>query len=218
MRPHMTLFVNCGHNMLLKSYMADNKPCPLCSTFKAYMQRWGFFNLELDNKEVLAKATALAMVGAKEGGYRRPETVLKEMYGKDTGTLALWLTVAGDRTPAWVRAILEGTKVVKRKSSWAEAASMLGKDLAAAFPDCKVVSKSSAYSGGCSVNARVTPHDLGKVFSAAEKAKADELSRKYEAGHFDGMHDIYVYKERADPSIPTVSYVFITLDGKRHED
>ena len=211
MKPYPCLFKNCGHTLTLRSWQASSKPCPLCDGIKYYMRASGFMKLELDNADILGKAAALSMVGAKEGGYRRPETVFKEMYGKDKETLSLWLTVGGSGTPQWVRDCLEGSKPTKSRTSWAEAAYLLGKDLEAAFPDCKVTSKSSAYSGGCSVRAIVRAKDPARTFSKEDKEKASDLGRKYEAGHFDGMNDIYVYHEKKDPSIPTVSYAFVEL-------
>lgn len=214
MKPALHTFRNCGHTLTVRGRLSFLSPCPLCNGLKNYMNRSGFFKLEMDNKEVMDAAATLSLKGAKEGSYRRPESVFKEMYKKDPGTLSLWVTVGGKSTPQWVRDTLEGVKTVKKQSSWVQAAKMLGKELQAMFPDCRVFSTSSAYSGGTSVRAEVEATDPNREFTKEEKEKAKDLEFKYQAGHFDGMYDIYEYKEDPDPSIPTVSYVFVTLNNK----
>lgn len=213
MKPYVCTFTNCGHALTVRSWQASSKPCPLCTGLKAYMQATRFFKLEMDSAAVLKEAGALSLVGAKTGGFRRPDSVFKEMYGKDKELMSLWLMVAGDRAPEWVRGNLEGVKSKRKLTPWAEASSLLAKDLTKAFPGCKVSSRSSSYSGGCSVHASVTA-DPPREFTKEERDLAHSLEDKYQAGHFDGMNDIYVYKEKSDPSIPTVSYVFVTLNNK----
>ena len=214
MRPVLHTFKGCGHILTVRGHLSFLNPCPLCNGLKNYMNRSGFFKLEMDNREVMDTAVALSLKGAKEGSYRRPESVFKEMYKKDPGTLSLWVTVGGKSTPQWVRDTLEGVKTVKKQSSWAQAAKMLGKELQAMFPDCRVLSTSSAYSCGTSVRAEVEATDPSREFTKDEREKVKGLEFKYQAGHFDGMNDLYVYKEKSDPSIPTVSYVFVTLSNK----
>lgn len=42
-------------------------------------------------------------------------------------------------------------------------------------------------------------------------AKVDEVTSKYEMGHFDGMTDSYDYSNRRD-DVPQVNYVFLNRD------
>lgn len=62
--------------------------------------------------------------------------------------------------------------------------------------------KSQNYSGGDSVNVRVTEG------SDANLEKLKEYSDQYEYGHFNGMEDIYEYSNTRD-DIPQTKYLFV---------
>lgn len=86
------------------------------------------------------------------------------------------------------------------KSNQALAAAAIRKELKALGIKASVTSE--GYSMGDSVNVNMTDE------LPATKAKVDELCRKYQYGHFDGMNDIYEYSNtRKD--IPQSKHVFV---------
>lgn len=90
-------------------------------------------------------------------------------------------------------------KKMKNKSTHAEAAQLIRKELKKEFPSIKFSVCSDSYSGGNSV--RISWKD-GPITDNVSK-----ITRKYQYGHFDGMCDCYEYSNVND-NFPQVKYVF----------
>lgn len=99
------------------------------------------------------------------------------------------------------------------KTSAAQAAALIRKEIKAAFPSVKARVVSENYSMGSSV--RVYIEDQPKEIYAAIERIAD----KYEYGTFDGMTDSYNY-DKVNKDLPQAKYVFVKnemSDAKRQE-
>jgi len=87
------------------------------------------------------------------------------------------------------------------------------------FPEIKVWSKSSVYSGGSSVHVNVSNSD-GSEISQNVFEQINSFGNKFKAGSFNGMEDIYEYKEgtiTTDNNTPLKyfpSYVFCNNSPK----
>jgi hypothetical protein len=62
------------------------------------------------------------------------------------------------------------------------------------FPEVKVWSKSQTYSGGSSVDVNISNSDGSSIHQNIYE-QISEFSNKFKAGSFNGMEDIYEYKE-----------------------
>jgi hypothetical protein len=81
----------------------------------------------------------------------------------------------------------------------AKAAKAIKAELKKAFPSIKFSVRSSNFSMGNSV-------DIGWTNGPVTKA-VEEITDKYQYGHFDGMIDLYEYSNNRD-DIPQAKYVF----------
>lgn len=68
------------------------------------------------------------------------------------------------------------------------------------YPGVKFSVRSENYSGGDSVRINWT--------DGPELVEVEAIASKYEAGSFDGMTDMYVYKKDRDPDRPCAKYIF----------
>lgn len=87
----------------------------------------------------------------------------------------------------------------------AAAAKAIREELKAKFPDHKFSVRSSSFSMGNSVDV-LCPASL-------DPDKVDEvqaIAGKYQAGHFDGMNDIYETSNRRD-DLPQVKFVHVEV-------
>ncbi|HEX2868720.1 MAG TPA: LPD29 domain-containing protein [Ignavibacteriales bacterium] len=84
-----------------------------------------------------------------------------------------------------------------KKSEHAHVASLIRAELKKAFPGVKFQVISKSFSGGDSVDINWT--------NGVTVDQVEAIANKYQAGHFDGMDDIYRY---------TASETMITEDGK----
>lgn len=85
------------------------------------------------------------------------------------------------------------------KTPAAEAAKMIRRELKEAFPGIKFTVRSKTYSGGDSVNV--------SWFNGPTQTDVEDVIKKYQQGHFDGMYDMYeMSNSRKD--IPQVKFVF----------
>ena len=88
--------------------------------------------------------------------------------------------------------------MVKEKSTQAQAAAMIRKELKAAFPQTKFSVTSDSFAGGDSVR-------ISWVDGPADR-QVKEITDKFQYGHFDGMNDMYEYSnDRSD--LPQSKYV-----------
>lgn len=85
-------------------------------------------------------------------------------------------------------------------SSHASAAKMLKAELSKAFPGIKFSVTSSSYSGGDSLRVHYEDGPSPRI--------VEEISGKYQAGHFDGMTDMYEYSNTRE-DIPQTKFVFV---------
>ena len=86
-------------------------------------------------------------------------------------------------------------------SEAARAAQAIRQELRRAFPGQKFSVTSETYSMGDSVNVRWTGEPSREAVEA--------FTAKYEAGHFDGMTDMYEYDNRRS-DIPQAKYVLLS--------
>lgn len=87
---------------------------------------------------------------------------------------------------------------MKTISSHAAAAKLIRKDLAKAFPSVKFSVRSESFSMGDAV--RIEWLD-GPIYSTV-----DELVKKYQYGHFNGMEDMYENSNTIE-GLPQVKFV-----------
>lgn len=87
----------------------------------------------------------------------------------------------------------------KEISSHAATAKAIRKELKAAFPNQKFTVRAQSYSMGDNVNIDWT--------NGVSTDKVEEITDKYQEGHFNGMEDIYEYSNRNE-DIPQVKFVF----------
>jgi len=87
------------------------------------------------------------------------------------------------------------------KSTAAQAASLIRKEIKTLFPSVKFTCKSQNYAGGNSITVSITdqPKEISETISNA--------LNKYSFGHFDGMTDCYEYSNVKD--IPQVKFLFV---------
>lgn len=91
------------------------------------------------------------------------------------------------------------------KTEAAYTASIIKKELKAKYPGVKFSVRSESYTGGDSLRVK---YAVNETTPKVNEIKA--LCAKYEAGHFDGMTDMYNYTNRT--SGPTVKYLFIDAE------
>jgi hypothetical protein len=84
------------------------------------------------------------------------------------------------------------------KTTHARTAQEIRKILKKEFPTIKFKVTSESYSMGSSVRIEWT--------DGVTSEKVDELVKKFQYGHFDGMQDLYEYSNSRD-DIPQVKYV-----------
>ena len=77
--------------------------------------------------------------------------------------------------------------VSEKNNSLVAAAKNIRIELARSFPGIKFSVKTERYSGGNSITVSWT--------DGPTSAQVDEISKKYNAGHFDGMTDCYDYRK-----------------------
>jgi hypothetical protein len=82
----------------------------------------------------------------------------------------------------------------------AACAAAIRAEVKAKFPGVKFSVRSENFSGGDSVNVDWTD---GPDYEEVEK-----IVDSYQAGHFDGMQDMYVYDDDREPGKPTAKYTF----------
>jgi len=87
----------------------------------------------------------------------------------------------------------------KTKTSHALCAQAIRKELKEKFPKTKFKIRSEGYSMGNNVS-------ISWVEGPKEK-EIEEITDKYQQGHFDGMTDLYEYSNR-NLNLPQVKYVF----------
>ena len=111
-----------------------------------------------------------------------------------------------------IKLIIEGTEYqlpisaarLKENSKWNEetyihmgakhTASIIKQYVKKFFPEVKVWSKSQTYSGGSSVDVNISNSDGSEVnYNIYQQIQS--FSNKFKAGSFNGMEDIYEYKE-----------------------
>ena len=89
---------------------------------------------------------------------------------------------------------------MRKMSRAATCAAAIRKELKEKFPGVKFSVRSETYAGGDSVRINWT--------DGPEHAEVEAIAAKYEAGSFDGMTDMYVYKKDRDPDRPCAKYIF----------
>jgi len=90
------------------------------------------------------------------------------------------------------------------KSTHAQAAAMIRKQLKTNGINAKV--RSDSYAGGNSVNVNIK-QDL--LPAAVKEIKA--YCNEFQQGHFNGMEDIYEYSNR-NSDLPQVKFVFVNVE------
>lgn len=98
------------------------------------------------------------------------------------------------------------------KTEAAYVASLIKKELKAKYPQVKFSVKSQTYSGGDSVDVHYVMEDE----SYPTQETIQTIVNKYQAGHFDGMTDMYEYD--STQTGPTVKYAFAHADTKLLEE
>lgn len=88
-------------------------------------------------------------------------------------------------------------------TSVARTAQAIRKDLKAAYPETKFTVRSKNYSGGDSIDVSYT-----MTVTGPKKKEVEALLSKYEEGHFDGMTDMYEYKNDRLDELGT-KYLFV---------
>jgi hypothetical protein len=89
------------------------------------------------------------------------------------------------------------------KNDYAKAAQMIRKELKQLFPLTKFSVTSKGYSMGCSVRASWVN---GPTYDAV-----NDVIKKYQYGHFDGMEDLY-HNSNSRDDLPQSKYVFADRD------
>lgn len=87
----------------------------------------------------------------------------------------------------------------KTVSDHAAAAKMIRTELKAKYPETKFSVKAKSYAGGSSVDVCWT--------DGPKSAEVNDMIRKYQRGHFDGMTDMYEYSNSRE-DIPQVQFTF----------
>jgi hypothetical protein len=87
----------------------------------------------------------------------------------------------------------------KKMTESARTAQAVRAALKVAFPGMKFSVTADNYAGGNAVRIKWT--------NGPEVEAVDEIGRNFTAGSFNGMTDSYEYKDKADRTGPTVSYV-----------
>lgn len=87
---------------------------------------------------------------------------------------------------------------MKELSRWAAAAKAIRKELGKAFPETKFQVRSESYSMGSSVDVDWTDGPTTDM--------VEEIIKKYQYGHFNGMEDLYEYSNTRE-DIPQVKFV-----------
>ena len=93
----------------------------------------------------------------------------------------------------------ERKKETKRLTGAAACADAVRKELKELFPAVKFSVRSETYSGGDSVNV--------SWFDEMTTKTIEEVIKKYQYGHFDGMYDIYENSNCID-GLPQCKYIF----------
>jgi len=99
--------------------------------------------------------------------------------------------------------VMEKDRKKNEHSSAMLCANAIKKELKTKFPNIKFSVKSQNFAGGNSVTIRYT--------DGTAKPEVEDVTRKYQYGHFDGSIDLYEYSNtRKD--IPQAKYVMVERD------
>lgn len=146
----------------------------------------------------------------------------------DDNDIESWITVKGNHIPIRkgqskeeaVKSFIEkkggesgGVKESspkKPKSSYAQVASLIKKDLAS--KGMKATATSHSYSGGNSVDVKVSGWYSPKI-----QSKIQEEYSKYQEGHVNPYEDYYEYSNVRE-DIPQTKYLFVDFEGPNEED
>jgi hypothetical protein len=88
------------------------------------------------------------------------------------------------------------------------AAKAIKKELQTKYPNLLISVKSENYSMGDNVNVRLYVENIEDIVSIDS---IQEITNKYEYGHFDGMIDYYENDNVRD-DIPQTKYLFVNID------
>lgn len=88
---------------------------------------------------------------------------------------------------------------MRELSQQAQAAKLIRKELKTAFPGVKFSVSSTSYSGGDSVRI--------EWVNGPTRSQVQDISDKYQYGHFDGMTDCYEYSNNIK-DLPQSKFVF----------
>jgi hypothetical protein len=97
----------------------------------------------------------------------------------------------------------------KFKTEAALVANLIKKELKAKWPNVKFSVRSSVFAGGDSVDVHYVMED--ETYPIEKDVQ--NVVGKYQAGHFNGMEDIYEYNEGMTG--PSVKYAFAQADTKK---
>lgn len=89
------------------------------------------------------------------------------------------------------------------KTSAAQAAAMIRKEIKAAFPGLHFGCTSETYSMGSSINITMTDQP------ATTKAAIEKMTAKYCYGHFNGQEDYYEISNSRD-DLPQAKFIFVS--------
>lgn len=97
------------------------------------------------------------------------------------------------------------------KTESAQVAALIRAELKKEFPGVKFQVHSKTYSGGDSVTVR---YELTET--TPTPAQVEKIAFKYQAGHFDGMTDMYEYN--SERKGVTAKFVFVSADATALEE
>lgn len=100
--------------------------------------------------------------------------------------------------------------MAKIKSRQAQAASAIRAEIKAVLPNIKARIKSQGYNTGSVVHIRT--EDL----TAQDVAAIEQITKKYEYGHYNGAEDYYEY-DNVNDNLPQVTYVFVQNTTNKKE-
>lgn len=91
------------------------------------------------------------------------------------------------------------------KTEAAHVAALIKAELKHKYPGFPFSVKSSTFAGGDSVDVKY----MAKI-GGPKKSDIEAIASKYQAGHFDGMTDMYEYTNKTEG--PTAKWVHVTAD------
>lgn len=152
----------------------------------------------------------------------------RQVVFDDDNDIESWITVKGNHIPIRkgqskeeaVKSFIEKkggesgsvkeSSPKKPKSSYAQVASLIKKDLAS--KGMKATATSHSYSGGNSVDVKVSGWYSPKI-----QSKIQEEYSKYQEGHVNPYEDYYEYSNVRE-DIPQTKYLFVDFEGPNEED